>query len=48
VYEKEETILKQINETIAGYHYHVFPVNTDGENVYTIEELIKRLEKVDT
>ena len=44
VYEKEEVILNQINETIAGYHYHVFPVDTDGETVYTIQELIGNIE----
>ena len=43
VYEKEEVILNQINETIAGYHYHVFPVDTDGETVYTIDKLIQKL-----
>ena len=43
VYEKEEVILNQINETIAGYHYHVFPVDTDGETVYTIDKLIQNL-----
>ena len=43
VYETEEVILNQINETIAGYHYHVFPVDTDGETVYTIDKLIQNL-----
>ena len=43
VYEKEEVTLNQINETIAGYHYHVFPVDTDGETVYTIDKLIQNL-----
>ena len=45
VYETEETILKQINETIQGYHYHVFPVDTDGETVYTIDNLIGKRER---
>ena len=44
VYEKEDVILKQINQTIEGYHYHVFPVDTDGETVYTIQELIGNIE----
>jgi hypothetical protein len=44
VYETEDKILEQINETIKGYHYHVFSVDTDGETVYTIEELIGKLE----
>jgi hypothetical protein len=45
VYEKEEVILKQISETIEGYNYHVYPVDTDGENVYTINNLIKTLSR---
>lgn len=44
VYETEDKILEQINTTIKGYHYHVFPVDTDGETVYTIQELIGKLE----
>ena len=44
VYETEDKILEQINTTIEGYHYHVFPVDTDGETVYTIQELIGKLE----
>lgn len=47
VYETEDKILEQINTTIAGYHYHVFPVDTDGETVYTIQELIGKLEAYD-
>ena len=45
VYETEDKILEQINTTIAGYHYHVFPVDTAGETVYTIQELIGKLEE---
>lgn len=45
VAEDENTILKRINETIEGYHYHVYPVDTDGETVYTIDTLIGKLEE---
>lgn len=45
VYEAENTILKQINKTIEGYHFHVYPIDTDGETVYTIEELIGKLKE---
>jgi len=46
VYEKEEIILKAIKDTIDGYCYHVYSINTTGETVYTIETTIENI-KVD-
>jgi hypothetical protein len=43
VAEDETVILDRINQTIDGYHYHVKPVDTEGETLYTIQELIGNL-----
>jgi hypothetical protein len=43
-YEDEAVIEEAIKTTIEGYGYHVFPVDTDGETVYTIDILIGKLE----
>lgn len=43
VAEQEETIVARIDETIKGYGYKVYPVATDGETVYTIDQLIDSL-----
>lgn len=48
VYEAEDIILDQINRTIQGYHYHVYPVETEGETVYTIQELLETIKKGST
>jgi hypothetical protein len=44
VYEDETVIVNRIETLIKGYGFHVFPVDTDGENVYTIDELIGNIE----
>ena len=44
VYEDETVIQSAIEKTIEGYGFHVFPVDTDGETVYTIDVLIGKLE----
>lgn len=43
-YEDEAVIEEAIKTTIQGYGFHVFPVDTDGETVYTIDKLIGKLE----
>lgn len=43
VYEKEDILLKKINETIEGYRYRVFLTNTDKVTVYNIDSLIESL-----
>ena len=45
VYDEESTILNQINDTIAGYNYHVYKVDTTGETLYTINDLVEELLK---
>ena len=44
IYEDESIIQDAIEKTIEGYGFHVFPVDTDGETVYTIEVLIGNIE----
>jgi hypothetical protein len=44
VYEEEQVIVDRIKEIINGYGYHVYPVDTEGENVYTIDNVITQLE----
>ena len=41
--EREDIIVKTINETIQGYHYHVYSASDYPVNIYTIEPLIERL-----
>jgi len=43
-YEDEAVIESAIEKTIKGYGFHVFPVDTEGETVYTIDILIGTLE----
>jgi len=43
VYDEESVILNQINDTIAGYNYHVYKIDTDGETMYTINHLVEKL-----
>ena len=43
VYEDETVIEEAIKTTIQGYGFHVFPVDTDGETVYTIDKLIENI-----
>jgi len=45
VYETEDIILQKINETIDGYHYHVYPINIQEVTVHNIDNLIKTLEE---
>ena len=44
VYETQDIILSKINETIAGYHYHVFSIDTGKVTVHNIDNLINNLE----
>lgn len=45
VYETEDIILNKINETIAGYHYHVFPIDPGKATVHNIDNLINNLKQ---
>jgi len=38
-----KVLIDRIEEIINGYGYHVYPVDTEGENVYTIDNVIEKL-----
>jgi hypothetical protein len=41
--EDQTTILQKIDETIKGYHYHVYPACDYPVNIYNVKALIEDL-----
>lgn len=43
IVEREQTILEKIDQTILGYHYHVYLACDYAVTVHNIEDLVNRL-----
>ena len=46
IYADESVIHNAIAETIEGYGFHVFPIDTIGVTVNTIDELVDKLKQL--